>query len=488
MTETYFDGYKDIEVYDFNHLKELSQEETNNIVVGPQETFFSKLEGINQELSYAKVEGIDVTKKWNWRPGHYDRMRSYLTNKLDINKKSKNMTYLVDRTISKVNYLNYIARQIRSMERERADLRRLSIPYDVNLDEFKEKCIVYTDEIYRQCEIANDLSKGKVIIEPKLFIDGRRVFIILDVLLTGLEMEIYSGDNSTAKIPLNIIHLIGTADLRKILAGSKASIGFKGKYFSDNISCAFPYIGLDRYSGNSTYGTVCLDNFIDDVFKSFNDNNYTALAMNLMQWAQYYSLSYSNPYNQPFRLHYGMPESFSTAYKSSQDRSAVIHKCSQILRDSANSQGYIGIHLDKYINNKCHAIDCVFMDTCSLYGSTTTTINIYESDVYYEMESIVGLIYEHLFTDEYSANEVCDEIEIIAGRFVPIDSEHYDEDVIDTLMHYLVNDWHRGWTYAYDWLVKVGQIEHLKEIPSTKLMSNEEVEILMKNWEESQRS
>ena len=59
---TYWDGYKDIQVYDFNHLKELSQEETNTIVVGPQETFFEKLELINRELRYAGNEEIDVTK------------------------------------------------------------------------------------------------------------------------------------------------------------------------------------------------------------------------------------------------------------------------------------------------------------------------------------------------------------------------------------------------------------------------------------------
>ena len=484
MTETYWDGYKDIQVYDFNHLKELSQEETNSIVVGPQETFFQKLEEINRELVYSGGDEIDVTKKWAWKQGHYDRMRSYLTNKLEIDKKSKNMAYLVDRTMSRNNYLQYIARQIRSMERERTDLRRLCIPYDVNLDEFKETCIVYVDKIYEQCEIANDLSKGKVIIKPLLYIDGRIIRIILDVMLTGLEMEIYSGSNSTAKIPLNDIHLIGQADLRRLLSHGRTQIGFKGKYISDDISCAFPYIGLDRY-GDNVYGTVCLDRFIDDVYASFNDNNYTVLAMNLMQWAQYYSLSNSNPYNQPFRLHYGMPSSFSKAYRISQDSSAVTHKCSQILRDSANKQGYIGMHLDKYVNNKCHAIDCTLMDACSLYKNTTKTISIYESDNYYEMEGIVGIIYDHIYSNGMN---VIDEVEIITGRHVNEDTDTYKEDVIDTLMHYLVNDWHNGWPYAYNWLVENAQIEVLKEIPSTKLMSNEEVATLMKSWAESQRS
>ena len=320
MTETYFDGYKEIQVYDFNHLKVLSQEETNCIVVGPQETFFSKLEQINQELSYAKVEGIDVTKKWNWRPGHYDRMRNYLTNRLDINKKSKNMAYLVDRTISRNNYLNYIARQVRAMERERDELRRLSIPFDVNLDEFKEQCIVYTDEVYRQCEIANDLSKGNVIIEPFLHIDGRTVKIILDIMLTGLEMGIYSGDNSTAKIPLNDIHIIGQADLRWLLSGSRTQIGFKGKYFSDDITYAFPYIGLERFADNA-YGTVCLDKYIDDVYLSFTlvlfiINNYNNYTIKIKLWRYkmskdaYYFPHDSNARNDQrlikIRMKYGM--------------------------------------------------------------------------------------------------------------------------------------------------------------------------------------
>jgi len=484
MTETYFNGYKDIIVHDFGHLKELSQEETNNIVVGPQETFFSKLEDINRELVFSGGDEIQVTKKWNWRPGHYDRMRSYLTNRLDINKKSKNMTYLVDRTISKVNYLNYIARQVRAMERERDELKRLSIPYDVNLDEFKETCIVYVDKIYEQCKIAKDLSKGKVIIEPFLHIDGRTVKIILDIILTGLEMEIYSGDNSTAKISLNDIHLIGQADLRRLLSNGKTQIGWKGKYFSDDISYAFPYIGQDRYV-DSIYGTVCLDNYIDDVYMSFNENNYTALAMNLMQWAQYYSLSHSNPYNQPFRLHYGMPRSFNTSYRVSQDSSGVRHKCSQILRRSAEMQGYNGIHQNQFINDKCHAIDCVLMDSCSLHKTTVRTLDIYNSDTYYPIEGVTGMIHEQLFTDGYSVNEVCDEIEIIAGKYIPIDSEHYQEDVIDALIYYLINDWANGWNYAHDWLVKAGSLEVMDK---SENMCSDELETLMKQWAETQRS
>ena len=478
---TYWDGYKDIQVYDFNHLKELSQEETNTIVVGPQETFFEKLELINRELRYAGNEEIDVTKKWAWKQGHYDRMRNYLLNRLDINKKSKNMSYLIDRTIDRTNYLNYIQIQIRRMETERMELRRESIPYDVNLDEFKEQCIVYTDEIYRQCELANDLSKGKVIIEPYLHINGRQVRIILDILLLGLEMEVYSGDNSTAKIPLNDIHIIGQADLRKLLAGNRSNIAFKGKYFSDDISYAFPYIGQDRYSSHS-YGTVCLDNFIDDVNKSFNDNNYTALAMNLMQWAQYYSLSYSNPYNQPFRLHYGMPRSFSPAYRISQDSSAVTHKCSRILKYSANEKGIVGMHQEKYINNKCQAIDCALMDTCNTHKHTVKTIDIYESDTYYEMEGVVGMIYEQMYSN---GMDVGNEVEVIAGVFTPTDTDTYKEDIIDTLMYYLVNDWHNGWNYAYDWLVKQGLFQ---AIDKSENMCSEEVETLMKNWVESQRS
>ena len=207
--------------------------------------------------------------------------------------------------------------------------------------------------------------------------------------------------------------------------------------------------------------------------------------MNLMQWAQYYSLSYSNPYNQPFRLHYGMPRSFSKAYRISQDSSAVEHKCSQILRSSAERQGHVGMHLDKYVNNKCHAIDCAFIDTCNLHQNTVKTLGIYESDVYYEIESVVGMIYDHIYSNGMN---VIDEVEIITGRHVNEDTDTYKEDVIDTLMHYLVNDWHNSWPYAYNWLVENGQIEHIEEIPATDSMDAEQVETLMKSWAESQRS
>ena len=52
-------------------------------------------------------------------------------------------------------------------------------------------------------------------------------------------------------------------------------------------------------------------------------------------------------------------------------------------------------------------------------------------------------------------------------------------------MYYLVNDWHNGWNYAYDWLVKQGLFQ---AIDKSENMCSEEVETLMKNWVESQRS
>ena len=74
----YFNGVNDIEAYDINKLADLSQEEANNLACGPQDLFFDKLDNINRELALYDIEPIDVTPKWNWKPGSYDKIKEYI--------------------------------------------------------------------------------------------------------------------------------------------------------------------------------------------------------------------------------------------------------------------------------------------------------------------------------------------------------------------------------------------------------------------------
>ena len=182
----YFNGHNTIEVDSIDKLDSLSQEESNNLACGPQEEFFQKLETLNSEIAHYGIKPIDVTDKWNWRPGSYDNIREYLSIKLEIDKKCMSMDKLMNRTINKVNYLGFIKRQAEYMEMERATLKRLGVSRDVDMDKFKITCKEFVDTISTQCEKAYDVTNGKVSIVPYVNIDGRDALLYYDITLNGL--------------------------------------------------------------------------------------------------------------------------------------------------------------------------------------------------------------------------------------------------------------------------------------------------------------
>ena len=65
----YFNGLIDVNVSDIDCLNSMTQDMANAIATGPQDGFFEVLDSFNMELTHYGIEPIDVTNKWNWKPG-----------------------------------------------------------------------------------------------------------------------------------------------------------------------------------------------------------------------------------------------------------------------------------------------------------------------------------------------------------------------------------------------------------------------------------
>ena len=386
----YFNGYITVNVNHIDKLSELTQEEANHIATGPQDLFFSKLESVNSDLHHYGVDNIDVTPKWNWKPGSYDKMKEYLNKKLDIHKKAKAMDNLVNRTYDRLNYLGYIKRQIEAMEFERYNLKRLGVSRDVNIDEFKEKCIVFVNHLSEQCDKVFDITNQSILMIPYIdVINSRSCDYYLDIQLDNLNLSIYDDNNLIQDFPLKRLHIIVKQSLRHKLSNVRTSnIKFSGWYGdNDGLKTFHPYISNMR--NGRDYGNVCLDKHTDDIYKAFKDNNLVSMAMLLMQWAQYFNIKHANPYNQLYMNHFGMPKSFNESYRLTQDKDGVISSCVNRLKTNIRNKEFSYMGRIEFVANFCDTIECSLRDICQFSKVENQMLNIANSESGYRIEAMI---------------------------------------------------------------------------------------------------
>ena len=93
-------GGSEIKVNPIDNLLNLNEKEYTELAIGPQETFLESLEQVNYSLRHYHVPEINTYNNWSWKKGDYDKMRHFIHNKLDLNKKPKNMATLLDINIA----------------------------------------------------------------------------------------------------------------------------------------------------------------------------------------------------------------------------------------------------------------------------------------------------------------------------------------------------------------------------------------------------
>tara|TARA_Y100000593_G_scaffold85569_1_gene162829 strand:- start:984 stop:1601 length:618 start_codon:yes stop_codon:yes gene_type:complete len=150
-----------------------------------------------------------------------------------------------------------------------------------------------------------------------------------------------------------------------------------------------------------------------------------------MSWATYYNTEYSNPYNQPYELHFGMPEYMTKEYKGAFPISA--DNCSNRLRRVYGlnsgipiSNNYISNQIDM-VNDECDRIQCQWRESCSTYTRTQHIKGIInDEECRFQAESLLGFI-KTLPDWEYTIRD-----------YYEIDREYIDDDVL-MINHLMIN-------------------------------------------------
>lgn len=513
----FYNGHQDIEVNNIEKLKDLNQDEANNLSSGPQDLFFNKLQYINSELRRKEIPTIDVTGLWNWKPGSYDRVKHFIHKHLYLNKKTNGMENLVKRTRERANYLGYVERQFREMEFERANLKRMGVGRDVDVDAFKEVAVDFANNLQDSCDKVYNATGGKVKI--KLYIDevtDRQPQLYYDVELNGLEMQIFQDGNTPIQtIPLNTINIIVNTSLRHQIAGKRAPhINFQGLYgTTEDMYCVkFPYIS--EYGG-SRYGTVCFDKHTDDIITAIRKNDLLSFGFLLMQWAQYYNTNYANPYNQPHLLHLGAPKDYSDEYIATQSKEGIISNLNRVIsrqfnmlsenKDSNLDYDSVYDRLN-WMAKEYDRIDCRWNDDNSVYILRKGMFNALNEEIWFQYEAIIGEVL-NVCESTYEKHKSIDELAGIIKGITGNDSsfwkmiDEYGQEVEGELEYTVISDLSRYFLkkvhynkkeicgYAYDFLVNFGVLsdlsEEMKDNTEDKISDSEKMMNLMKNWASS---
>ena len=400
----YFNGCAEVDVSNIDCLNDMTQEMANAIATGPQDNFFQLLEGFNSELTYQGIEPIDVTNKWNWKPGTSKKIVEFQTNRLQLKKTHGGITKQFDRTRERANYMSYVRNQAQRLEQLKYELKQAGVAKNVDIAEFQQKATNLARIITDQCSLVKDLTEGKVIMTPYMStnFESRNTPFYLDIKLNELTLSVYNGDTEIQQIPLDTIHLIFGYPFRHYINGFSTQWRNLGCYgeLHRNQMFKFPYIGSIewRYRQEGLgYGNVCLDRFNDDIKKAFLNKDYITMGMHLMNWAQYYSTNHSNPYNKTQWLHLGLPEGYSAEYKAT--ISSVQTTCAdRIAYRNSFEPGNDLLHHSKESISSCMEINCQLQESCGHFKRHGHRIlNIDDlTDKYCEIESLIGMIVDTL--------------------------------------------------------------------------------------------
>ena len=482
-THEFCNGSDIVFTYNLEYLNNLDKEECNNIAVGPQEEFFNKIDSINTEFAYYNITPIAVTDKWNWKPGTYDRVKEYIYKRLELHKKAKNTNYLVSRTRDRINYLTYINRQFDRMENERYRLKDMGVTKNIDIDKFKETCNLFVNNIQEQCKIVAKITDNKVIIKPQIYIKDRTCFYYVSILLNNLTMSLFEGEGTKPiqELPLGGMHIIARLNLRYLLINKGQQPLLKGTYLEE--AKEFPYITNSRRQNSNLYGNVCTDKHADDVYNAFDKSNYKLLAITLMQWAQYYHIQHSNPYNKPHLLHFGLPNNFSTEYKATVSLDNTADSCRSRLSGFTKRLGANEFDYDDSIASTCNSIDCQIKQHCKTWSNIEKRKARTLTDYGYQTEGIVGVVIEHLI-NKYVNNieEIAFKVEMLAGQCRNYDNIEYDEFIqqITVRLYYYYIRFNKWDSYIHEFLKNQGIF-----VQEEKEMSNEEILTLTQSWAQS---
>ena len=499
----YFNGLRNVYVNNLNTLTNLNQDELNLLATGRQEDFLNMLDGVNNELNAYNIEKIDVTPAWNWRPGTYDKFKNYMYNKLELHKRANGLDNLINRTKDKVNYMNYIQQRIARLETERYNLKDLGIKKDVNVEEWQEKVNTFIEEIQVKCDDVFEKTNGRVTIS--LFVgelSNRNPLLYYDIQLSNLELSVFSENTQIEKFPINDILIKYNTSLRHKVSGLRHDTSTYGisVQTDNNPMSLHPYISnrLNYTSNREHYGNVCLDKHNDSFHTAMRNNKLDVAAFTLLEWASYYSLTYANPYNQPYQCHVGAPKSMNDEYVATQSKSGILlhlDKSIKLMEKACDLNYY-----DKqcFVIDKYNEINCRFKEESPKYLIAVANKANMDSDDWCIYESAIGQILESF--KDYCAADAYSKFSEITGTdfdycmFSESGSYEYDEllkEMTDRLIRYMCNGQNPRKDsilchYVASYLSEHGYFVKDDKVIKVSIDQNtEEMKSIMKQWANS---
>ena len=435
----FWNGQTELNVDKIEVLNELSQEDMNKLSTGPQDRFLELLDRVNENVSFSGFQPLDITDKWNWRPGTFPKFQKYLIHRLKIDKKSPNLYKLMSRTKEAMLYSDYMMRLVNDLETERANLKRLGVSRNTEPEEFKARCTKFVESIQNQCNLVSQITEGKVELNTyftkECFDDSHHnsstpIFYI-EFNINDIELEIHQGfgeDSLIQKLPTGSIRIVGTTSFRHFLNGNYTSIRYKGTYFTNEAEkYNFPFIARERFG---TYGAVCFDKFLDDINDSFKKLDWVTMSMHILQWAQYYNINNANPYNQPNLMHRGMPKEYSKEYKLAFSQGIVVSECQKKVQNTWLKDNYNPLLSAGIITTDCDKISCIYKDNCALYRRACNVVRRLEDEEYvYMIESVIAVLYEH-YDDEFDNYWSLQERIVDTWNIIWPNMEDYSNDTI----------------------------------------------------------
>ena len=470
----YYNGTRMIDVMDIKFLLNPSQDLANSMATGPQDDLYTALDRFNGWLP--EEYQLAVTPSWNWKPGTIPKFKEFLIKHCyKINNKSQGLEHLMRRTREQTRCFQFYESRLADIESKKSWLKREGYSADVDIEEFTNKLKDIINRIDSQCELVRNMTNGNVTIDVVIgnMQTPRNAVIYVNIYMENLIMNVFQGEKCIQEVPLDPIHIISNVNIRKFINAYESKkvnqIRWKGSYLSEEIPHGggtnythvtnFPFIATNYYDSYTNYSrpvysSVCLDNYIDEVNKSFCSLNWVDMVMSLMAWAQYYNTSFSHPYNNLSELTVGMPKDYSKEYASVVGFS---NSCSrkQKAKYSAGSIARTFTQLEgmKMMNDSCKKIGCQFANQCETYISQSRAIeNLESNDNNSLIESYIGLFIEYDSTDlsasfvgEYGGlGDYTLNYESSTDVFWPevaMFMKQYDERSIKHMVNYLVDLW-----------------------------------------------
>ena len=374
----------------------------DDLYIGPQAEVLEKIGEFNRIHAGNTDQYINVTNKFRWKPGSYDKVKEIIRCKwLEWNKRPSGMLSLFDR--ERTYQKQRLRRELTDIERLLYSLRSQGRVFLTDVNEITDTFVKFKELInveFKKLELIFPNSKLEVSSETEHFADHE---LLLKVNVKDLKINVSVGNTTTNRfiqiVPFGDIEIEIKANLSRwfnsiynhLIEGSvnTSSYGFNNhlkinvRFIDVNAGLLHPYVTRSHRQWGSGYGNVCLGSFQHDILDSFGILNWEPLAIHLSNWISTYKCNVTGPLNGIQYSFIGKPKAFNDEFWdviSPRRTSECFETQSHVLEE-------------REIIEQCDIIECLLRTTCNDYQySVTTKVRIESMDVFVKQFKVKDLL------------------------------------------------------------------------------------------------